>query len=388
MSRVKARFRRYAVVFSVAVFAMAAVHIAPDTADAQRRPAVRRSSPPPKYSKFDHLTKAHRMDCSSCHKFPSKNWNKVRPEADAFPDITDYPQHNSCLKCHSQQFFRGATPAICSICHTNPSPRNNARHPFPNPREIYDVSPKGKNAESSFVVAFPHDKHVDIVSSLRRSNGNFVNASFTSRVLRSENEASCAVCHKTMSPQGESADEYLVPPPPDLGEGFWLKRGTFKSVPLGHTTCFTCHSADTGIEPAPENCGSCHKPRPAQPAADFDQTLFAAYKLENRPVWLAWKRRFGSGRFQHEHFAHNELACATCHNISTLNALDPLTKKVPVSSCAKCHATPTTDDGGILNYVVDQRKTDPTFECMKCHVVFGKMPVPASHVRAVEEAGK
>ncbi|MBK8302992.1 MAG: hypothetical protein IPK98_06175 [Chloracidobacterium sp.] len=63
-----------------------------------------------------------------------------------------------------QQFFKGAKPNICSICHTNPSPRDSTRHPFPNPREIFDASPKGKTATSDFVVGFPHDKHIDIVA--------------------------------------------------------------------------------------------------------------------------------------------------------------------------------------------------------------------------------
>ena len=44
----------------------------------RRRPAVRRLVQPPKYSNFPHDIKAHQLDCSSCHKFPSENWNKVR----------------------------------------------------------------------------------------------------------------------------------------------------------------------------------------------------------------------------------------------------------------------------------------------------------------------
>src|SRR5215468_2115520 len=102
-----------------------------------------------RYSDFTHVTVAHRIECSSCHKFPSSNWNKVRTGSDAFPDITDYPKHDSCVGCHKQQFFKGRPPMICTNCHTNPGPRDSSRHPFPNPREIFDKSAKGQRVEES-----------------------------------------------------------------------------------------------------------------------------------------------------------------------------------------------------------------------------------------------
>ena len=108
--------------------------------------AVKRASAVPKKAKFKefpHSAKAHRLECNSCHKFPSPNWNKVRDEKVAFPDQTDYPHHETCVGCHKQQFFKGRPPKVCSICHTNPSPRDSSRHPFPNPRELFDGSPKG-----------------------------------------------------------------------------------------------------------------------------------------------------------------------------------------------------------------------------------------------------
>ncbi len=202
------------------------------------------------YTRFEHSSKAHRLECGTCHKFPSDNWKKVRSEKDAFPDVTEYPKHESCLNCHRQQFFRGATPQICSICHTNKfPPRNSARWPFPNPREVFDTSSKGKAAVSDFSIGFPHDKHIEIVSKNRSSEFSLANASFV-RSARAVGEESCVVCHTTFKPQGESDDEYVTKPPAKLGDDFWLKKGTFKTTPIGHTTCFTCHSADTGILPA------------------------------------------------------------------------------------------------------------------------------------------
>src|SRR5688572_31194337 len=35
-----------------------------------------------------------------------------------FPDIVDYPNHTACVSCHRPQFFKGARPPICSVCHT------------------------------------------------------------------------------------------------------------------------------------------------------------------------------------------------------------------------------------------------------------------------------
>jgi hypothetical protein len=346
-------------------------------ADAVPLPTPRR----PNYAEFAHTTKAHGLECSACHKFPSENWNKVRTGDGAFPDVTEYPRHESCLKCHAQQFFRGARPVICSICHTNPSPRDSSRHPFPNPRELFDRSAKARTHRSDFGIHFPHDKHIEIVSGRGREHREFVRASY-----RSPAEESCAVCHKTLTPQGKSDDEYVTKPPANLGDGFWLKKGMFKSVPIGHSTCFTCHSADTGIEPAPQTCNACHKPRPADPIADLDAKLATATGIQDRVTLDAWKRRDSSGTYRHEFFAHEELKCAACHNVAAMNTMDAATKRVGISSCATCHATPTADDGGALNYEIDSRAKTPSFQCVKCHITFGRLPVPESHNKAIAAA--
>jgi hypothetical protein len=334
-----------------------------------------------KYSEFPHDGRQHsKLACDSCHKFPSANWKKVRKESDAFPDITDYPKHESCLNCHRQQFFKSAKPAICSICHTNPVPRNSARHPFPNPREIFDQSAKAKSHVSDFAVFFPHDKHIDIVSRNEFSRGEIINASFVSK-RRKAGEESCAVCHQTYQPQGKADDEFVTKPPADLGDVFWLKKGTFKTAPIGHATCFTCHSTDTGILPAPTNCATCHKLAPNETRNDFEAKLAAAIGDLDRITLLAWRKRDSSATFRHE--LHADLECANCHNAAAINTLDALTKKVPIASCNMCHITETSDDGGILNYEIDARKKDASFACVKCHIAFGKLPIPESHFKVV-----
>ena len=339
-----------------------------------------------KYSEFPHDSKSHKIDCASCHKFPSDNWDKVRTGEAAFADITEYPKHDSCLKCHTQQFFRGAKPAICSICHTDPSPRNSARHPFPNPREIFDLSPKGKTAESDFVVGFPHDKHIEIVAKAERPAIGFVNAAFSDRDRRRAGEESCAVCHQIQMPQGTSDDEYITAPPPKLGDAFWLKKGTFKTSPIGHTTCFTCHSADSGMLPAPQTCSACHQLKPPAAPSDFDPKSAATMKIDSKTMMDSWRRRDSSGTFRHEFVAHVDLSCSTCHNVVTMNTADPKTKRVSMTSCATCHVTATLDEGGALNYEIDMRKKTAAFQCTKCHITFGKMPIPDSHTKAVTPA--
>lgn len=340
-----------------------------------------------KFTQFPHNTRQHaKLNCNSCHKFPTPNWRRVRKSGEAFPDVTDYPRHESCLSCHRQQFFGSAKPTICSICHTNPSPRNNARHPFSNPREIFDLSPKGKQAVSDFEIFFPHDKHIEIVSENETSaEGEILNASFT-RARTRAGEESCAVCHQTYQPQGASKDEYLTKPPANLGDAFWLKKGTFKTSPISHAKCFTCHSTDAGISPAPQNCATCHKPAQKLPKTDFDAKVAAGIGGLDKITLLAWRKRDSSATFRHEFSSHADMECASCHNAAAMNTTDFLTKKVPITSCNLCHITATSDDGGALNFEADERRKNANFQCVKCHLAFGKMPIPESHLKAIEAA--
>ncbi len=338
-----------------------------------------------KYTEFRHDIRQHsKLSCNSCHKFPSANWKRVRKADEAFPDITDYPRHESCLSCHRQQFFGSPKPNICSICHTNPSPKNSARHPFPNPREVFDLTAKGKRAVSDFDIHFPHETHIEIVSQNAATSGEFINAHFASK-RKKASEESCAVCHQTYQPQGDADDEFLTKPPAKLGDNFWLKKGTFKTSPISHAACFTCHSVDTGILPAPTSCAVCHTFAQKMPKTDFDAKFAASVGDLDRITWASWRNRVSSATFRHEFSSHSELDCATCHNAAAMKTNDYVTKKVPVTSCNMCHITETSDDGGILNFEIDSRKKDATFQCVKCHIAFGKLPIPESHIKAISD---
>lgn len=322
-------------------------------ASPQRRRPAPATKPRIDYSRFSHFTEQHRAVCSSCHTFPSKNWKQVRKADDAFPDVTEYPEHQACLGCHRQQFFarERPVPRICSNCHAKATPTETSRYPFPSLGEAFLTTVKGRDFVSDFQVLFPHDKHAD---------------------------SECSGCHQPYQAQGKSDDEFVTRPPKNIGDAFWLKKGTFQTRPLTHAGCFICHNPESELAPLPPNCDSCHKPpAPGKRATDFDEKLAGTMGIQDWWTLTAWRERISAGAFRHE--VHSDLKCAQCHTGATMNA-------VPVKSCGGaegCHVTATLDDGGILNYEIDQRNKNNAFVCTKCHIVFGNNAVPASHNNAI-----
>ena len=316
----------------------------------RRRPAT--SKPGIDYSRFSHFTEQHRVACASCHTFPSKNWKEVRKGDEAFADVTEYPDHKACINCHRQQFFarERPVPRICSNCHVKATPSDTSRYPFPSLGEVFFSTAKARDFVSDFRVVFPHDKHAD---------------------------ADCTDCHQPHQQQGKSDDEYVTKPPKNLGDGFWLKKGTFQTRPLTHAGCFTCHNQESELAPLPPSCDSCHKPPSTEKrAVDYDEKLVLAMGISDWRTLTAWRSRISAGAFRHE--THVEVKCAQCHQSTTMNA-------VPLKSCGGaegCHITATLDDGGILNYEIDQRNKNGGFVCTKCHITFGNKSVPPSHVNA------
>ena len=364
---------------------------------APRRAAARPPAPPARMD-FSHRRREHQLACDKCHQFPSPDWKEARKGDAAFPDVTRQPAHESCLGCHRRQFFARERPAprICSVCHVAATPRNLARLPFPNPTETFDQTLYARTFASDFQIGFPHDKHLELVGGLpapgheTASGVRFVTASFRPAARRAAPQdtdpKSCGVCHQTHQPQGKSDAEYATEPPKDLGERFWLKKGTFKTSP-NHGYCFTCHSQDSGLAPAPSDCAACHKlPAAPQPAPDFDQQLAASMNITDGYAFRRWRTRFSSGTFRHEAPAHLDLSCTTCHDATKMNTLDPKTTRVSLESCAMCHITATAEEGGALNVEAERKKASATFQCAKCHVTHGRAPVPESHSKALAAA--
>ncbi|HZT59982.1 MAG TPA: cytochrome c3 family protein [Pyrinomonadaceae bacterium] len=388
------------------------------TGDPQRRAQSGQTRQPQQtarrdYSHFSHSVPEHaKQKCDACHKFPSANWKDVRKGKDAFPDVTEYPEHASCIGCHKQQFFARERPApsICSNCHVGVTPSFTARKPYPNPRETFDASPFGSTVTSEFGINFAHDKHVDLVGQLRRERERervrFVTAAYRPEGEQKEQKKeeakkeepketsdpkSCAVCHQTYMPQGDAEDEFVTRPPKNLpDDAFWLKKGTFKTSP-GHSTCFSCHNADAGITPAQSDCNACHKLIPpserldiARAHDDYDPALAARMGVADKYTLERWSRR-GVARFRHEWLPHQGLSCTACHDVNKMNTLDRSTLRVAVKSCGGggtgCHVEQTNE--GILNELVSKKRADPAFVCAKCHTLNGARALPESHVEAL-----
>ena len=373
-------------------------------AGAQRRSQPRRpvqrapARPRIDYSQFSHSTHVttQKLACDSCHKFPTKNWKDVRKGDAAFPDVAEFPEHSSCLNCHRPQFFarERPAPAICSNCHVNVTPKDTARFLFPSLGDVADPILKTREFIGEFSVAFPHDKHLDVVGfnrpGLRQDAVQFVTAAWNPPQKQPEQAKSCVVCHQLYQPQGNSSDEYVTKPPKNLGDNFWLKKGTFQTVPNSHTVCFTCHNADSGIPPESKQCEVCHQlaPQATKPKVDFDAKLAVEMGVADKTILARWSTRISSGAFRHEGGEHPNLSCLSCHNAASaaFNTVNRQSMKLPVRSCGGadgCHITQTTDDGGILNFEIDEKRKDAKFTCTKCHVTFGKESIPSDHPQAI-----
>ncbi|MEP6719389.1 MAG: hypothetical protein ABJB21_09600, partial [bacterium] len=144
------------------------------------------------YSRFSHATKEHQGACKTCHKVPTANWQKAVdfPGLDAFPDVADFPEHDTCVRCHRAQFFKGAKPVICGVCHTKISPRDDARSSFRKLSEPWE-----------FKIEFPHDKHQDVIAALRsRPNSIHLAGSFFVKLAHAPDDQkkkynNCEICH-------------------------------------------------------------------------------------------------------------------------------------------------------------------------------------------------
>jgi hypothetical protein len=393
----KRRTLTLALLFTAALAGVVRVRVSSASAEpqqrrgtTQRRAPSRTQRPRVDYTNFTHSTAAHRKDsCASCHKSPSDNWAQVRDASSAFPDITDYPEHDSCLSCHRQQFFRGARPAICTVCHTVVSPRAGARHPFANPPAAFARSLKGRTSASEFALNFPHDIHQDVMARApqRDETGvRFVRAAFAQEQAKPSKPNSCSVCHETYRAQP------AAPAGAKAGAAAGvttLPEGLLKTTPTGHESCFNCHWQDGGEKPVSTDCAGCHtllpkgSVRPAPAGKDAD-AQFAERAGFTDPFAVRKLLRRDAVNFAHEEERHREIDCATCHTrIPALSTLDEMTLKVPILSCgagSSCHigAKPKR----ILNEEVDKKLADPNFQCAKCHFNLGREKPPRSHLDA------
>jgi len=349
----------------------------------QRQSSRNRPTPAPvDYSKFSHSTKKHQAACDTCHKIPTPRWQQTS----TYPDITDYPGHEACVSCHRLQFFKGAKPIICSVCHIKTSPRDEARLPFRNP-----------GLKLEFTIEFPHDRHQDVIALLnfkgsRPSPTAVLGAQASPPAgfpitldldtgrrgrLRSQHDDLAAHARRK-----SSADEKLptynnceichsqraVPQPPAAGwaDGFQPKAETFKSVPSRHDSCFNCHWKSQ--EPIATNCAGCHKLAPT------------AFISVSAPTRISLKFMHEGGGPKQNHVAD----CASCHiNITKSATVRGLKPDVPITSCTECHnKVGSREDLNKELVAIDKNKA---FVCAYCHTSnVGSLDPPASHYLIAE----
>ncbi|MDX6613415.1 MAG: hypothetical protein QOD75_2601 [Blastocatellia bacterium] len=313
------------------------------------RPAAIRRPQAINYSRFSHSTKGHQENCKTCHTTPTANWRKAR----AFPDVADYPDHDACVRCHRPQFFKGAQPAICTVCHTKVSPRHDARLAFPN-----------HDRRAQFDIEFPHDKHQDVIASLRSRPAP--GAQVRSSLMKSAHAAAdtpaynnCTICHR---PNNQT----IAPPPSGWVDGFIPAAESFKGVPEKHDACFNCHWKNQ--EPVKDNCAGCHK---QASTPDLPQTASTRISI---------KFSHEGGGEKKNHIAE----CTTCHiNITKAASLRGLLPDVPITSCTECH----NKDGlrQDLNKELAAIDKDRAFVCIYCHASnVGKRDPPAGHYTVAE----
>lgn len=321
-----------------------------------RRPA----NPAIDYSRFLHATKEHQQTCVRCHKIPTSNW----PAASGFPDVADFPDHDACVSCHRQQFFRGARPVICSDCHTVVSPRDSERFPFRN-----------SAAPRQFNLNFPHDKHQDVIALLNRPVKALETFSFVKATVRIPLQQSgqrkaynnCEICHRDNS-------KALAAPAGGWVDGVKPAAEAFKSEPDNHAYCFSCHWKAQA--PVNNQCDHCHK-------------LTNLYVAVESPKRISMKFDHNGGGGKKEHLAE----CTTCHvNITRPAHLKRSEVDVPLLACKQCHSQ---DSGSAQPVEVDCRalrgarvigdelkclEANRQYTCTYCHTSnFGQLEPPVSH---------
>src|SRR6266436_4013428 len=361
--RFKLFMKRHMIFALVFVFAMgAAAQIR------RRKPSTQQApkAPQTKYSAFQHSSDKHKsLACDSCHKIPT-TWTAKRD----FPDVADFPNHDACVRCHRQQFFTrqsfvGTGPAICTVCHVRAAPREDGRFVFGKPNGA-GQSTKPKD-ERQFTIEFPHDKHQNVIGSVRPGRPSeeaveFVRASFfksqTDDPKRPEYN-NCSICH-------QRNDSLVIAPlsaPPDSAT---QANKFFKTMPHAHDLCFNCHWQHQ--KPAGDDCGGCHKSSPGFVAT-----------LAPKRISMMFSHEGGKG----EHV----MECTTCHiNITRASTLRGLTPDVPIAACITCDKdNKKTTYPKITTIEEEFGQFKKTSSCTYCHTPdISKKKPPASHEAAAQ----
>ena len=247
------------------------------------------------YTKFSHSTPKHKSACNTCHKPPTKNWTKTS----SFPDVADFPDHDACVSCHRAQFFRGARPPICSVCHAKTSPRDEARYAFRNPA-----------TKLQFTIEFPHDRHQDVIASNAAKKPR---AQFLHWPTR----------HRKTSTTAPSVTRNQPWPR--------IHRPAAGSTPTRHHSQHSKHHPPI-THPVLVVTGNRRNPSPPTATAATNSQLPTS--LLNTPTRISLKFMHEGGGEKKQHVAE----CTTCHiNITKSATSRGLKPDVPITACTECH---------------------------------------------------
>jgi hypothetical protein len=362
------------------------------------------------YSRFLHdnnhvkYDPSNRANCSTCHTLSSPLQF----------DIKDYPDHPSCVSCHRQQFFVGARPLICTVCHKASSPRDDRRFDFPKPNA--DVT-------REFPGRFPHALHQDLLARGQSSQGDageaahhlartsFRRSATTTAAADIRAQENCATCHAPYDKTKRNEAGFF--PGANWPDNMLAGVGTFRKIPNGpegHRTCFTCHaSSEKGWKsPAPvaNDCAGCHskaapvggasvsQPKPApEGRMSAPATVASVMKVSFTSVLLPARKVItfqhdGGGQSEGAATGSHDMACTICHINITQEQTLIVRPDVPISSCAICHIV-----GGRKSSLKKGTDTTITSEmeawtssrkaCLSCHTAeIGSRQPPCSHYYA------
>jgi hypothetical protein len=348
------------------------------------------------YSRFLHdnhhvkYDKAKRANCNECHSLASPLQF----------DIKDYPDHPDCVGCHRQQFFKGARPVICTVCHKTSSPRDDRRFAFPKP---------GTNVTREFPGHFPHALHQDLLARNRPAREfdaepRFLRASFNALAADAKTIENCATCHASYDINKKGEEIFF---PVDGWPDNMLKGvGTYRKIPTGpegHRTCFTCHASSAkeweSPEPVANDCAGCHSKSAPGGATSLrtasTPTAATTTRQSTTPVRVSYPNALLPPRivptFQHEGGStggSHEEGCTTCHiNITQAQTL-VVQPDVPISSCAICHIfgskKSSLKKGTVTTITTELDAWLSSKEaCVSCHTLeVGSRPPPCSHYYA------
>jgi len=325
-----------------------------------------------------------------------------------------YPYHDSCLRCHRQEFYRGNFPVICTVCHTRVAPRLTARDVYPQ-----FPGPKHRDLTARELPAyFPHGLHQNLlaldrperlrdasagVRLLRTSFGGAVPDQIPTQAL------DCATCHATdergplaLPLKGIQSDETFKR----------VEADTFETIPGtreadAHASCFNCHWQ--AQKPTREDCNGCHLTRTDYTAGKL-QTYRPPALMPTAARWFKdWPTELPmrlSLKFRHNTHTpsadgktetnNHDIKCTTCHvHITQLMPLDNPKTDVQIITCASCHASPTAGRGipvgqGVKVTIYEEMKLKEEpgkkYTCVACHTsVIGVEQPPCTHYAVIGE---